>query len=157
MISSFIDNMSSLSTKQVVAAIAILEHQERFLILRRVDSNLELHGKWEFPGGGVELGEFPFETMKREIQEETGLSVQEATLLGVHTHVWESAEQPVQVFLVVYRAQVDLKEIRLSPEENDAYQWVTLDEFLALPDVIGTDHGMIQELYLPFIASRHKS
>ncbi len=123
--------MSSLPTKQVIAAVGIMERGQRFLIMRRVDTVECLHHKWEFPGGGVEWGETPFETLKREMKEETGLVVQDATLLGVHTHVWDLPTETVQVFLMVYCAQADSEEIALSPEENDAYKWVTVEEFLA--------------------------
>jgi 8-oxo-dGTP diphosphatase len=149
--------MPSLPTKQVVAAIAIMERNGRFLVLRRIDPEPQLHHKWEFPGGGIEWGETPLETLKREMKEETGLIVQDATLLGIHTHVWDLPTERVQVFLIVYCAQADSEEVVLSPEENDAYKWVTADEFLVLPDLLGGGQKIIEELYLPFIASRHKS
>ncbi len=31
-------------------------------------------GKWDFPGGTIEFGETPYETLLREFEEETGLT-----------------------------------------------------------------------------------
>jgi 8-oxo-dGTP diphosphatase len=36
----------------------------------------EKNGSWELPGGGLEHGENPREALSREIQEETGLTVE---------------------------------------------------------------------------------
>lgn len=40
-------------------------------------------GKWDLPGGRIEFGESPRETLERELMEETGLKVEGATLLDV--------------------------------------------------------------------------
>jgi len=55
---------------QVVAAI--LERDGRILICRRRKE--QLHPlKWEFPGGKVEPGETPEQTLARELEEELGI------------------------------------------------------------------------------------
>ncbi len=38
---------------------------------------------WSLPAGGIEPGESPEEAIRREVLEETGLTVQDAELLGV--------------------------------------------------------------------------
>lgn len=40
-------------------------------------------GEWSFPGGHLEFGETVFETAKREVEEETGLEVDEFNLISV--------------------------------------------------------------------------
>jgi ribosomal protein L34 len=47
-----------------------VEHDEKLLML--ID---ERSGKWELPGGGLEVGEEVEEGAKREVKEETGYSV----------------------------------------------------------------------------------
>ena len=40
--------------------------------------------RWSTPGGRVELGESPLDALKREVFEETGLSIAPGELLGVY-------------------------------------------------------------------------
>ncbi|MEU6814991.1 NUDIX hydrolase [Streptomyces sp. NPDC046860] len=41
--------------------------------------------EWVLPGGGAEFGEDPYDTVRREVTEETGYRVEVTDLLGVHT------------------------------------------------------------------------
>ncbi len=56
-------------------AIAVVEHQGRFLIGRRPEG-VALAGLWEFPGGKVEPGETAADAATRECREETGYAIQ---------------------------------------------------------------------------------
>lgn len=56
-------------------AIAVVEHQDRFLVGQRA-AGQPLAGLFEFPGGKQQAGETLAETARRECQEETGLTVE---------------------------------------------------------------------------------
>lgn len=56
-------------------AIAVVEHNGRFLVGRRPD-DVALGGLWEFPGGKVEGDETAAAAARRECLEETGLLVE---------------------------------------------------------------------------------
>jgi 8-oxo-dGTP pyrophosphatase MutT (NUDIX family) len=58
------------------AAYAILTHGDRVLLLRMRHS-----GKYQPPGGGIELGERIEDTLKREVREETGIEIQVGPLV----------------------------------------------------------------------------
>lgn len=53
------------------ASAVIIKNKKILLIHRRKESK----EYWSFPGGGVEEGETPKETICREVEEETGLGV----------------------------------------------------------------------------------
>ena len=55
-----------------VAAGVITDARGRILLARRTEGR-DLAGLWEFPGGKVEAGEAPEETVVREIREEIGV------------------------------------------------------------------------------------
>ena len=63
----------------LVAACALLDQDGRVLIARRPEGKA-MAGLWEFPGGKVEPGERPEETVIRELREELGVDVTEACL-----------------------------------------------------------------------------
>ena len=63
----------------IVAACALVDPDVRVLIAQR-PAGKAMAGLWEFPGGKVEAGERPEETLIRELKEELGIAVKEACL-----------------------------------------------------------------------------
>jgi 8-oxo-dGTP diphosphatase len=63
----------------LVAACALLDTDARVLIAQR-PAGRPMAGLWEFPGGKVEAGERPENTLMRELKEELGIIVDEACL-----------------------------------------------------------------------------
>jgi 8-oxo-dGTP diphosphatase len=63
----------------VVAACALIDVDGRVLIAQRPPGK-PMAGLWEFPGGKVEQGERPEDTLIRELREELGIVVDEPCL-----------------------------------------------------------------------------
>jgi len=63
----------------LVVACALVDADARVLIAQR-PAGKPMAGLWEFPGGKVEAGERPEETLIRELKEELGIAVNEACL-----------------------------------------------------------------------------
>jgi 8-oxo-dGTP diphosphatase len=63
----------------LVVACALVDADKRVLIAQRPEGKA-LAGLWEFPGGKVETGERPEESLIRELKEELGIVVKEACL-----------------------------------------------------------------------------
>jgi len=63
----------------LVAACALIDADGRVLLAKRPEGK-SMAGLWEFPGGKVEPGERPEQSLIRELKEELGISVSEACL-----------------------------------------------------------------------------
>ena len=63
----------------LVAACALIDPDGRVLIAQR-PAGKSMAGLWEFPGGKVEKGEKPEDTVIREMNEELGITIKEACL-----------------------------------------------------------------------------
>jgi len=63
----------------LVAACALVDADGRVLIAER-PAGKTMAGLWEFPGGKVEAGERPEDSLIRELREELGIVVSEACL-----------------------------------------------------------------------------
>ena len=63
----------------LVAACALVDADGRVLLAQRPEGK-SMAGLWEFPGGKIEHGERPEETLIRELKEELGITVREDCL-----------------------------------------------------------------------------
>lgn len=97
---------------------------KKFLFVRTA----KWSGKWGIPGGKVEYGETLEHAFKREILEETGLSVTKCQLVMVQDSI-ESTEfyRPRHFVLANYIAQCKHLPVTLNYESQDMHWW-TLQE-----------------------------
>jgi 8-oxo-dGTP diphosphatase len=74
----------------LVVACALIDTDKRVLLAQRPEGKA-MAGLWEFPGGKVEPGERPEETLIRELHEEIGITVSEPCLapLTFASHAYE--------------------------------------------------------------------
>ncbi|MGU3496813.1 (deoxy)nucleoside triphosphate pyrophosphohydrolase [Xanthobacteraceae bacterium A53D] len=63
----------------LVVACALVDADNRVLVAQRPEGKA-LAGLWEFPGGKMEPGERPEQTLIRELDEELGITVKEECL-----------------------------------------------------------------------------
>ncbi|MBK16523.1 MAG: NUDIX hydrolase [Prochlorococcus sp. SP3034] len=88
----------------------------------------------EFPAGTLEIGETPLNTIKREIQEETGYSAKRWDELGVLVPAPGYADEEIHLFLA--RELTKLEEIPIGDLDEDI-QVLSLDP-LELDDLIAS-------------------
>ncbi|MFC3724492.1 MAG: 8-oxo-dGTP diphosphatase MutT [Neoaquamicrobium sediminum] len=103
----------------LVAACALVDGDGRVLIAQRPEGK-QLAGMWEFPGGKVEPGETPEETVVRELREELGIETKVACLapLTFASHAYESFNLLMPLF--VCRRYWGIPQA----QEGQALKWV---------------------------------
>jgi len=104
---------------EVRIAIAVVEHQGRFLVGHR-PSGGPLAGLWEFPGGKIEPGETPQAAAARECLEETGLAVEVGQAYEEVLHRYEHA-----AVRLIFFACRPIDEPKNLPER---FRWVAARE-----------------------------
>jgi mutator protein MutT len=123
---------------QIVSTVVVIKSKERFLLVRRAEDDDIFPGKWQNPGGKVELGERLEEAARRELQEETGLEV-DGPFHFVMSYSWQKdKDAPVRLgVILLHNLDKDLADlpITLCPELCD-FGWFTLEEAQKL-DLIG--------------------
>jgi 8-oxo-dGTP diphosphatase len=103
----------------LVAACALLDSDSRVLIAQR-PAGKPMAGLWEFPGGKVEAGERPEETLIRELREELGITVNEACLAPLTFASHRYADFHLLMPLYVCRRWDGI----VRPLEGQALTWV---------------------------------
>ncbi|KAB1978525.1 NUDIX hydrolase [Streptomyces triticiradicis] len=104
--------------------------------------------RWTLPGGGMDHGEDPYDTVIREVGEETGYAIEPTALLGVdsqrHTYPRPlGATADFQSLRIVYEAQVTGGELRHETNgSTDMAAWHPLEEVPALDRVLLVDVGL---------------
>ena len=121
--------------RQRIAAYGVARDGDGRLLLARASPALTLRGRWFLPGGGVQHGENPPDSLRREMEEESGLTVTLGPLLDVLSDVRTIPDgTELHTVRLVYR--VDSWEGTLRPEvggTTDAVGWFTLEEMRGMP------------------------
>jgi 8-oxo-dGTP diphosphatase len=111
--------MSSAPKHSVSVAGVVVDTDGRVLVIQRRDNH-----HWEPPGGVLELGETFDEGVRREIIEETGITVEVERLTGAYKNV------PRGIVALVFRCRPVAGE-PAATDESISVQWVTPKEALA--------------------------
>ncbi len=117
----------------------IIEQDGKVLIARRKPGK-HMGGKWEFPGGKIEPGETPEQSLVRELEEE--LCVR-ADVGGFLCHARYEGDD-ISLELLVYRVLRIVGEPVL--REHEEIRWVAPRE-LALFDLADSDRKVVEVLY----------
>jgi len=71
-----------------LGAYALATDDDGRILLCRLSADEVEAGAWTLPGGGVEFGEHPDDTVLRELEEESGLTGRIDGTLGIFSHVY---------------------------------------------------------------------
>jgi 8-oxo-dGTP diphosphatase len=122
--------------RRIAVDALIIKINKILLIKRRVEPFKDF---WALPGGGIDFDQTAEEALRKEIIEETGLTMISAKFLDIYT---EPKRDPKQVITLSYYVEADGEP--KAGDDAEEYKWFDLDD---LPD-LGFDHKKIIEDYL---------
>ena len=113
-----------------LTTLCYIKDKDRYLMLyRNKKPNDPNEGKWIGIGGHIEEGESPWDGMKREVKEETGLTVTDASFLGVITFISDRWEDEM---MFLYRADAFTGTFDADCREG-TLEWIDKDRIMSLP------------------------
>ena len=112
----------------LVAACALIDQDNRVLIAQRPEGKA-MAGLWEFPGGKVEPGETPEQTVIRELREELSVTVTEACLAPLTFASHDYGEFHILLPLFVCRRWDGWPQ----PREAQQIKWVRANRLRTFP------------------------
>lgn len=133
--------------------VVVRDGEGRLLLIHRTDNDL-----WALPGGGHDIGERIGDTAVREVEEETGVTVEVEGIVGLYTdpeHVLAYDDGEVrQQFSICFRAKPVSGSPRTSSESKEV-RWVDpadLDDLDIHPSMrLRIRHGLDESRSEPYI------
>ncbi|MFA7253611.1 MAG: NUDIX domain-containing protein [Patescibacteria group bacterium] len=102
----------------------ILNSRKQYLVLKRSADDDHDPKHWDLPGGGIGQHEGISEGLKREVIEETGLSIKDINLIGAYT----CDEGRLQLSALAY---LESGQVRLSDEHSE-YKWIDHSQLIKI-------------------------
>ncbi len=108
--------------KEVIKILvkAIVYYNDRILILRR-SKDESLEGTWDFPGGKLNFLEEKIKSVKREIREETGLTLGGIKEIASTELIIKKKKK--HYLITFFKIEARTNKIKLS-KEHDSYLWI---------------------------------
>ena len=130
-------------TEIVHVAVGVIKQENKFFLTKRL-ADVHQGGKWEFPGGKVEVDETVHQALYRELKEEVAIDILTCTPLMQINHDYGDKKVLLDVFVV------DNFTGQAKALEGQQEGWFTLVEFSTLnfPAANQAIIDKLQQLYL---------
>lgn len=114
---------------------------EKVLFLKR-HLNKPYGKTWGVPAGKLEKGESPRHAVIREVLEEAGIDINDDKLMEIQPLYCRIPDLDF-IYHIFIKLFDDYPPILLSTEEHTEYKWVTTQEALKLPLIVGGSEALL--------------
>lgn len=126
--------------KQELVVGVFVHDNGKLLIGKRAMTKKFLPGKYEMPGGHIELGETYEQAAARELKEEMGIDIEVGMPYNAFSYTDQDNLHTTEINC--FGKMKDPKQgIRLDPSEVSDYRWVTEQELPSYLDLDSDDEG----------------
>ncbi|MEI6850293.1 MAG: NUDIX domain-containing protein [archaeon] len=108
---------------------------DKMLVYRRDNKTNNNPGKIDFPGGGREGDESPFETFQREVKEEFGIDISKEEV-DFSCTIPSVVEPSAKSYFIVAKVPSSKEDSIVFGNEGDEWLLMTPEEFINRPDGI---------------------
>ena len=113
----------------VSVCFACHDGKGKYLFAKRGKKARDEQGKWEIPGGGVEIGESSEEALNRELKEELCVESRVFEFVGHREFIKATEEETRHWIVFLYLVEVDPQAVSIGePETCDELCWSTLEK-----------------------------
>ncbi len=113
---------------KIIPVVCAIIEQDGLVLCALRSEQMSLPGKWEFPGGKLELNELPEDALIREIKEELNVSIEITDSLPISDYSYV----PEKVIrLIPFRCVIQNNEIPVAAEHAEL-RWVKKEDLLNL-------------------------
>ncbi len=142
--------------RHLVVPLGILVRDGKILLNKRNDKEKPfLHGLWEFPGGGMEIGETIEENLVREVREECGYEIEIVSMLK---KIWTIndrnssmvSNQNLNIYLVPFVCTIQGGTGQVNDDEVLETVWLSPDKVTEY-NLIGENKKMYEQIYKELI------
>lgn len=131
--------------KTVGAGILLLNSNNELLMLLRDDiPNIPFPDMWDIPGGKVEPGEIPEETVKREMMEEMGLKLENISFFKRY--------ETSNLIDNVFWQRIDLNPDKIDLKEGQQIAYFTRDQLSGM--ILAFNYNLVVEEFFNFLSSQ---
>lgn len=102
----------------------VINQKGNILLLKRSANETHLENMWDVPGGSLEHGETPYESLRREVKEEAGIGIKVKDTVNTWSFIHDNN---IHRFGATYICDAFNTEVNLS-EEHSEYQWIDIED-----------------------------